>query len=49
MEETLKIIRDLGVPIGMLIWFMLRYEKRMDAIQSSLAELVLLAKNQPKE
>jgi len=43
MEEASKItamIRDLGVPIVMLMWFMFRMEKKLDAATAALNSLV---------
>ena len=38
--EVVQIIKDLGVPIAMLVWFAWRVEKKLDALADLLTKNV---------
>ena len=45
--DIVAAIRDLGVPIVMLAWFMWRFEKKLEAIERALLQIsVALAKDE---
>ena len=39
MEEILKLIANLGFPIAVAVWLLVRIEQRMDALTSAICEL----------
>ena len=40
IEDLLTIIKDLGFPMFVAIWFMYRLERRMDKISETLSSLM---------
>lgn len=39
LAQYIGLVRDFGVPVFMLAWFMFRLEKRVDRMQETLAEV----------
>lgn len=48
-KELIGVIKDVGVPIAMLLWFALRVEKKLEAIAGQLVELVKTVLTMVKE
>lgn len=38
--DIIAVIRDLGVPVGMLVWFTLRVDKALAEINRNLIKLL---------
>lgn len=38
--EIVQLIKDVGVPVAMLVWFAIRVEKRLDSIAELLTKNV---------
>ena len=45
LEAAIRLIQALGFPIFTAGWFMLRMEKRLDALNESLTNLVRAIRN----
>ena len=39
MDEILKMIANLGFPIAVAVWLMVRMEQRMDSLTTAIGEL----------
>lgn len=49
MDEILKMIGNLGFPIAVAAWLLVRMEQRMDSLTAAIAELHEAILTMPKE
>ena len=49
MDEMIKTIANVGFPIAVAVWLLVRVEQRMDALTTAICELRQAIVTLPKE
>lgn len=49
MDEMLKMIANLGFPIAVAVWLLVRIERRMEALTSAICDLREAIVTMPKQ